>query len=132
LSNTDVKVVKFFGDVGNETLDGSATNTPLEANGGEGDNVLISGKNVDTLTGGSGADFFTYAGDPFAAGTPAPAGTTGINALNRPDRITDYEIGRDRFAFSAAALGLNHVAGRSGTEAAAPGSNSRLLPFWFR
>jgi hypothetical protein len=41
LSNTDVKVVKFFGDVGNETLDGSATNTPLEANGGEGDDVLI-------------------------------------------------------------------------------------------
>jgi Ca2+-binding RTX toxin-like protein len=128
LSNTDVKVVRFFGDVGNETLDGSGTNTPLEAKGGEGDDVLISGKNVDTLTGDSGGDFFTYAGDPFAAGAPALAGMTGIKALNRPDRITDYEIGRDRFAFNADTFDMPHISFQSGKSAdLLPGFNAIVL-----
>jgi Ca2+-binding RTX toxin-like protein len=128
LSNTDVEVVKFFGDVGNETLDGSGTNTPLEAKGGDGDDVLISGKNVDTLTGDNGADFFTYASDPFAGGTPAPAGMTGINALNRPDRITDYEIGRDRFAFDGDIFGLKSISFQSNRSAdLIPGFNAIVL-----
>jgi Ca2+-binding RTX toxin-like protein len=128
LSATDVKTVKFFGSLGNETLDGSGTTTPLEADGAEGDDVLISGKGVDTLTGGSGGDFFTYVGDPFAAGAPVLAGMTGIKALNKPDKITDYEIGRDRFVFDAEDFDLDSIAFQKNKSTdLIPGSNALVL-----
>jgi Ca2+-binding RTX toxin-like protein len=128
LSGTDVKVVRFFGGEGNETLDGGGSNTPLEASGDEGDDVLIGSKNVDTLTGAGGNDFFTFVGDPFAAGTPVLAGSTGIKALNKPDKITDYEIGSDRFAFNAKDFGLDKISFQSNKSTdLIPGFNAIVL-----
>jgi Ca2+-binding RTX toxin-like protein len=56
LSNTDVKVVKFSGGLGNDTLDGSETSTRLYARGGYGHDELIGGSANDTLYGDYGND----------------------------------------------------------------------------
>ncbi len=74
--------------------------------GGDGNDTLVGGDGVDTLTGGSGSDQFGYAGNVFANGTAAPAGTTGINALNRPDIITDYSISQDQFEVNGKDLNI--------------------------
>jgi Ca2+-binding RTX toxin-like protein len=56
LSNTDVKVVKFSGGLGNDTLDGSETSTRLYARGDYGNDELIGGSADDTLYGNYGND----------------------------------------------------------------------------
>jgi Ca2+-binding RTX toxin-like protein len=56
LSKTDVKLVKFSGGEGNDTLDGSKTSTRLYARGGNGYDELIGGSANDTLYGDAGND----------------------------------------------------------------------------
>ncbi|WP_421659022.1 calcium-binding protein [Leptothermofonsia sp. ETS-13] len=100
------------GGLGRDFLDGGAGNDTL--NGGRGNDILNGGEGIDTLTGGRGADQFIYSGNVFANGTPAPAGTTGINVLNRPDIITDFEVTRDRFGFNASDLGIEDIVFQTG------------------
>ena len=57
-------------------------------NGGAGDDKIIGNRGADVITGGTGSDQFRYL---FAGETLLGAGA---------DRITDYEIGVDRFNFS--------------------------------
>jgi Ca2+-binding RTX toxin-like protein len=56
LTGTGVELVKFSGGNGNDKLDGTATSTRLEAEGGAGDDELIGSSIADTLSGGDGND----------------------------------------------------------------------------
>ena len=61
LAGTDISstgTVFFNGYGGDDTLDGSATDKPIVADGGDGNNVLIGGSANDTLIGGAGDDYF--------------------------------------------------------------------------
>ncbi|MBW4662147.1 MAG: hypothetical protein KME15_26125 [Drouetiella hepatica Uher 2000/2452] len=111
------------GDQGRDFLDGGTGNDSLL--GGDGRDVLVGGAGgADTLTGGSGADAFVFAGDVFAGATPIPAGTTGIQFVNQPDVITDYAIGQDQFVFNAKDLNINSLTFQKGvtTQIAADGN----------
>ncbi len=103
---------RLFGGRGEDFLSSGADDDFLS--GGRGDDTLIGGDGIDTLTGGRGKDQFVYEGDMFANGTLVPAGKTGINILNKPDVITDFEIGTDQFAFSQADLGIENLVFQSG------------------
>ena len=103
---------ELFGGFGNDFLVGGPGSDLLE--GQDGSDILIGGDTQDLLRGGDGNDFFVYEGNVFANGTPAPAGQTGINALNTPDVILDYTIGQDKFVFSKADLGINNIAFEKG------------------
>jgi Ca2+-binding RTX toxin-like protein len=109
LTGTGVELVKFDGGAGDDTLDASASSTPVEAIGGEGNDILIGGTGKivsptstlgDTLTGGAGQDKFEFLVDPFSGGTP------GQN-LNQPDVVTDFEFSTDQFVFSKQQFGIN-------------------------
>jgi hypothetical protein len=112
LLGTGVEQVQWDGGVGNDLLDGRNTSTHLVANGGDGDDTLIGGTGTivdpnnaagflgDTLTGGVGKDKFQFSTDPFAGGNPA-------QNLNRPDVITDYEVGVDQLVFDKLKFGIN-------------------------
>jgi Ca2+-binding RTX toxin-like protein len=112
LLGTGVEEILFDGGEGNDVLDGRLTATHLVANGGNGDDVLTGGTGTivgpnnavlgDTLTGGLGKDKFQFLTDPFAGGV------AGQN-LNRPDVITDYEIGVDQFVFDKQKFGINEI-----------------------
>lgn len=108
LAGTDVTLVTFFGNDGNDIVDARASSTRLIANGGNGDDILTGGTGTftsinpntnqpvtlgDSLTGGGGADKFQFFTDPFANGNPT-------QNLNQPDVITDYEQGVDQVVFS--------------------------------
>ncbi|MGB3767627.1 MAG: calcium-binding protein, partial [Phormidesmis sp.] len=56
LSDTAVRKVKFFGGLGNDTLDASGSSTVIKARGGDGDDSLTGGTAADTLRGGKGND----------------------------------------------------------------------------
>jgi Ca2+-binding RTX toxin-like protein len=114
LTNTGVNLVIFSGGEGNDSFDGSGTSTPLQLNGDAGDDNLIGGSSndvitggdgVDTLTGGAGADQFVYSGNVFAGGATTPA-ANGVNVLNKPDIIKDFDIASDRFNLDASDLGI--------------------------
>ncbi|XGV97369.1 MAG: calcium-binding protein [Leptolyngbya sp. BL-A-14] len=98
---------QLFASQGDDFISGDAGNDTLE--GEEGNDTLIGGDGVDIMKGGQGIDQFVYEGNVFANGTPAPAGQTGINALNKPDIILDYTIGEDKFAFDGKDLGLKNI-----------------------
>jgi RTX calcium-binding nonapeptide repeat (4 copies) len=110
LTGTGVELVKFDGGAGDDTLDARASSTPVEAIGGEGNDILIGGTGKivvsptstlgDTLTGGAGQDKFEFLVDPFSGGTP------GQN-LNQPDVVTDFEFSTDQFVFSKQQFGIN-------------------------
>jgi 5'-nucleotidase (lipoprotein e(P4) family) len=92
---------------GNDSVAGLGGDDLLR--GGNGDYTLVGGDGVDKLTGGSSSDTFGYAGNVFANGIPAPAGTTDIKVLNQPDIITDYDIKQDRFAFNGKDLDIDKL-----------------------
>jgi serralysin len=94
--------------------------------GGGGSDLLAGGAGVDTLTGGTGRDFFAFAESPFAAGTPTTA-PNGIQVLNQPDVITDYEAGGDRLVFSRALLGVNDFKFTSGNNLDSFGADANLI-----
>jgi len=56
LTGSDVKAVVFSGGEGNDFLNASGTLTPVVADGGAGDDILIGGAGDDILIGGDGAD----------------------------------------------------------------------------
>jgi Ca2+-binding RTX toxin-like protein len=56
LTGSDVQSVIFSGGEGNDFLDASGTSTPITADGGAGDDILIGGSGDDILIGGDGAD----------------------------------------------------------------------------
>ncbi|MBW4662249.1 MAG: hypothetical protein KME15_26650 [Drouetiella hepatica Uher 2000/2452] len=111
-SNSDV----LFGDAGANQLSGGSGDDSIDGRvgndtltGGNGNDFLVGGSGNDNMTGGSGRDQFVYRGNVFANGTPAPAGTTGINALNQPDIITDFTIAEDQFTLDGADLGIGAI-----------------------
>ena len=117
LTDTGIKRVTFKGGAGDDVIDASNSGVRVTANGGKGKDTLtggqladtlIGGDGVDTLTGGGGRDRFVYEGNLFN-GTPAVNAATGISVLNQPDKITDYTIGEDVFAFSRKALGIDQI-----------------------
>ena len=76
---------------GNDTLDGLAGNDEIRGgggrdliNGGSGDDIIAGGNGKDIMTGGAGADTFVYK-----------------DLSNRKDRITDFEVGKDKIDVSA-------------------------------
>ena len=102
----------LFASAGDDFVSGGTGNDLLE--GEEGNDKLIGGDGVDVMRGGQGADQFVYEGNVFAGGTPAPAGQTGINALNKPDIILDYTIGEDKFVLDGQDLGLKNLTFQKG------------------
>jgi Ca2+-binding RTX toxin-like protein len=125
LSNTGVNLVIFSGGDGNDSFNGSNTSVALQINGDAGDDTLIGGSandvitggdGVDTLTGGAGVDTFVYSGNVFSGGatTPNTAASPTVNTLNKPDIITDFVIGSDRFGLDAQDLGINDIRFREG------------------
>jgi uncharacterized protein len=83
-SGTGVHIINA-GD-GNDQIRGGISADII--NGGAGDDKIIGNRGADIITGGTGSDQFRYLFD----------GETGLGAA--ADRITDYEIGVDRFNFS--------------------------------
>ncbi|HEY1191856.1 MAG TPA: calcium-binding protein [Gemmata sp.] len=59
LAGTGVKNVVLDGGDGNDVLDGSAADVPLQIFGGAGDDTLLGGSKADTLVGGDGNDFLS-------------------------------------------------------------------------
>ncbi len=145
LSNTGVNLVSFSGGDGNDSFDGSAATTLLQVSGdagndtlvgssgndvidgGAGNDVITGGNGVDTLTGGTGSDQFVYSGNVFAGGAATPAGTTGINALNKPDVIKDFEISSDRFDLNSRDLGISAINFQKGTSSTLTNGNTLVL-----
>jgi serralysin len=121
------------GTDGNDTLNGTAGPDILVGlkgndvlNGGYGRDILAGGEGVDTLTGGYGKDIFFFADNPFSGGTPTPA-ANGIQALNKPDIIKDYQIGEDKLVFNHQQLGVNQLNFEKGVSSQLSGSNNLLV-----
>ena len=62
LTGSGVQSVVFSGGDGNDFLNASGTSTPITANGGAGDDILIGGVGDDILIGGGGADLLIGGG----------------------------------------------------------------------
>jgi Ca2+-binding RTX toxin-like protein len=130
LTGTGVELVQFSGDDGDDLADGRNSSTPLQLDGGSGNDTLIGGTGTtvaatgailgDTLTGGIGQDQFTFATNPFTGALP------GQN-LNQPDVISDYEIGIDRIALNRQAFGLNRLEFQQGNVAQLTGNQNLLV-----
>jgi Ca2+-binding RTX toxin-like protein len=136
LAYTGVQVVEFSGGEGDDQFDASHSSVKIKGLGDAGNDILIGsrfadilsgGDGVDTLTGGAGRDTFVYGGNPFANGTPALNAATGINALNRPDIITDFEIAADKFSLNGKDLGLTDLQYLEGNSNQLFGNNNVLV-----
>ncbi|MGB3406689.1 MAG: calcium-binding protein [Jannaschia sp.] len=62
LTGSGVQSVVFSGGDGNDFLNASGTATPITADGGAGDDILIGGSGDDILIGGDGADLLIGGG----------------------------------------------------------------------
>jgi Ca2+-binding RTX toxin-like protein len=62
LTGSAVQSVVFSGGDGNDFLNASGTSTPVTADGGAGDDILIGGAGDDILIGGGGADLLIGGG----------------------------------------------------------------------
>lgn len=133
LSNTDVTSILFNGGEGNDTLDARNTSVRVVATGGNGDDVLTGGTGTiqipagtgtatvgDSLTGGGGRDRFQFANDPFAGGV-------GTANVNRPDLITDYEIGQDQIVLNRQTSGINNLSFQKGNAGQLSGNNNLVV-----
>jgi Ca2+-binding RTX toxin-like protein len=94
LTGSRVQSVVFSGGDGNDFLNASGTATPITADGGagddiliggSGDNILIGGDGADLLIGGNGADLFGF--DTDDAFNAADIGTNVIQSFESADRI---------------------------------------------
>ncbi|MGD1861765.1 MAG: calcium-binding protein [Leptolyngbyaceae cyanobacterium] len=92
LTGSTVESVVFSGGDGNDFLNASGTSTPIVADGGDGDDILIGGAGDDILIGGAGADLLIGGGgnniliggegeDLFAFATGLPPGAQGNNVI---------------------------------------------------
>ncbi|MGB3612382.1 MAG: calcium-binding protein [Elainellaceae cyanobacterium] len=79
LTGSDVEKVVFSGGEGNDTLDATASATAIEADGGDGDDLLLGGSAVDTFVAGTGDD---------------------VVVGQRGNDIADLGEGRDRFIWN--------------------------------
>jgi Ca2+-binding RTX toxin-like protein len=94
LTGSTVESVVFSGGEGNDFLNGSGTLTPIVADGGDGDDILIGGAGDDIVIGGGGADLLIGGG--------------GNDILIGGDGATSFGFDTGS-AFSAADLGTNLV-----------------------
>ncbi|MEL6778783.1 MAG: calcium-binding protein, partial [Cyanobacteria bacterium J06597_16] len=103
LTGSGVQSVIFSGGDGNDFLNGSGTATPITADGGNGNDILIGGTGDDilivgggadlliggggnnTLIGGDGNDFFGF--DTGAAFNAADIGTNVIQNFESTDKV---------------------------------------------
>ena len=99
LTGSGVQSVVFSGGDGNDFLDASGTTTPIVADGGAGDDILLGGAGDDILlggngnnvyTGGAGADIFVVSFD----------GIDVINDFNRAEGDI-LQISRSEFGISS-------------------------------
>jgi Ca2+-binding RTX toxin-like protein len=93
-------IERVNGFTGNDTLNASASNTPIFLFGERGDDLLLGGSGADTLVAGAGND--TLAG---GGGNDFMVGDAGADHfVFRPgfgrDVIQRFEIGQDRIDFS--------------------------------
>lgn len=94
-------------------LDGDGGDDTLKGMGG--DDVLRGGDGHDVLTGGTGADLFVFDG-----------GIQRWDFRNHSDRVTDFDVTRDKFVFFARNFsGLTPAGGRRGR--IRPGADDDLL-----
>jgi serralysin len=110
-----------MGTEANDTLNGTDGNDILTGqkgddvlNGAAGTDILNGGEGVDILTGGSGKDFFVFSDNPFSGGATVTA-ANGIQVLNKPDKLTDFNIAEDQLVFGKNQLGVNKLNFTSGT-----------------
>lgn len=82
------------GKGGNDILVGNDGNDKLD--GGDGRDFLAGDRGIDTLTGGRGKDTFSFEVNG-SGGMPA---ANGIFVRNKPDIVTDYQIGQDNLNFT--------------------------------
>ncbi|MGB7084591.1 MAG: calcium-binding protein [Phormidesmis sp.] len=94
LSGSGVQKVVFSGGDGNDFLNASGTATPITADGGAGDDILIGGAGDDILIGGDGADLLIGGG-----GADILIGGNGSNSFG-------FDTGA---AFNAADIGTNLI-----------------------
>lgn len=94
LSKTTIQSILFSGGDGNDILDALNTATPIEADGGAGDDILIGGSGDDILIGGDGSDLLIGgAGNDILIGGNGPDSfgfDTG--ALFNPSDISTNQI----------------------------------------
>ena len=92
LTGSTVESVVFSGGEGNDFLDASGTSTPIVADGGDGDDILIGGNGDDILIGGDGADLLIGGGgndiliggggaETFGFAVGRPPGEQGTNLI---------------------------------------------------
>ncbi|MEM7770395.1 MAG: calcium-binding protein, partial [Cyanobacteria bacterium P01_A01_bin.37] len=94
LTGSTVQSVVFSGGEGNDFLNASGTLTPITADGGAGDDILIGGAGDDILIGGDGSDLLIGgAGDDILIG--------GNGAVS-----FGFDTGA---AFNAADIGTNQI-----------------------
>jgi Ca2+-binding RTX toxin-like protein len=88
------------GEAGNDTINGNRGNDSVD--GGDGNDSLRGGQGDDTIDGGAGNDIFSgdIGQDRLSGGSGADifVFTAGSNAIDRPDRIADFEKGVDRLS----------------------------------
>ncbi|MEO0396620.1 MAG: calcium-binding protein [Cyanobacteria bacterium P01_A01_bin.137] len=94
LTGSEVQSVLFSGGDGNDFLNASGTFTPVTADGGEGDDILIGGAGDDILIGGNGADLLIGGG-----GNDILIGGNGADFFG-------FDTGA---AFNAADIGTNQI-----------------------
>ncbi|MBT9312433.1 calcium-binding protein [Leptothoe kymatousa] len=94
LTGSAVQSVIFSGGDGNDFLNGSGTSTPITADGGDGDDILIGGAGNDILIGGDGADLLIGGG-----GNDILIGGDGADFFG-------FDTGA---AFNAADMGTNQI-----------------------
>ncbi|EKV03054.1 hemolysin-type calcium-binding repeat protein [Leptolyngbya sp. PCC 7375] len=94
LTGSAVQSVLFSGGAGNDFLNASGTLTPVTADGGDGDDILIGGAGDDILIGGNGADLLIG-----GAGNDILIGGNGADLFG-------FDTGA---AFNAADIGTNQI-----------------------
>jgi len=94
LTGSAVQSVIFSGGDGNDFLDASGTLTPVTAEGGDGDDILIGGAGDDILIGGGGADLLIG-----GAGNDTLIGGSGVVSIG-------FDTGA---AFNAADIGIDQI-----------------------
>ncbi|ESA35200.1 calcium-binding protein [Leptolyngbya sp. Heron Island J] len=94
LTGSEVQFVVFSGGDGNDFLNASGTLTPVTADGGAGDDILIGGAGDDILIGGNGADLLIG-----GAGNDILIGGNGADFFG-------FDTGA---AFNAADIGTNQI-----------------------
>ncbi|MBD2448162.1 hypothetical protein H6G76_13495 [Nostoc sp. FACHB-152] len=109
---------------GSDVIDGNDGNDRINA--GSGNDVFTGGRGVDTLTGGGGRDTFQFSDDPFSGGSPTRA-ANGISVLNKPDILTDYQIGTDKLEFQKQQLDIDKFSFQKGNSSNLSGNNNVLV-----